>query len=110
MITVHQASVFIRKHGLLKKWKFTQLISIIEKCVNDDTLAYGVDGNGHINSIVLGTWKDHETIHIHCMIGRGQLRQYVKYLKTRHPFCKKISAERDGKTMHYYVDKLPKFS
>lgn len=86
---------YIRKFNLLKDWTDKQILVQLNKSIRENLLIYSLDENAKLSGVAFGELKiESRMFHCICMIGRGKLREYVKYFKSRFPSNFIITAYR----------------
>jgi hypothetical protein len=88
--------IFIRKSGILKDWTYDQLADYIAEAIKTKALLYLTDTSGNLKELGFGRWHSSCSIHVNCLIAKGNLRAYLNYLKTQFPQCNEITMYRRG--------------
>ena len=89
----------VRRHQLLRNWSDAQIAVSIFKAIKGYAFSYYHDAHGKLAGICFGRWESPEHIHIVGIV--GSLKVFVKFLKTNHPQCTKVTGYRYGKIITY---------
>lgn len=103
---IEDAIKYIKEHNVLPKWSDVQIQNLISEAIQSCTFAFSCNQSGELTGIVVGRWNARNSIHIVCMVGKNQLKDFIKYLRMLYPRCEHLTCYRDGKFKHFEVSRF----